>query len=232
MKKFSLGLITAALALASAQAGPNELSSAEQAAGWKLLFDGKTTNGWRSFKKNSFPAKGWVVEDGWLKCIQAGHGGALITLDEFENFEFSWDWRIRPRANNGIKYFVTESRDEPLGHEYQMVDDAVAGRAVYRTAAFYDVLPPSGKTRPNTPGEINHSRVLVRGNHVEHWLNGDKVLEYQLGSDEVKAAIAKSKFKDVKDFGTKLKGHILLTEHGGEAAFRDLKIRVLPHGKE
>ena len=205
----------------------NQLTPAEKAAGWKLLFDGKTLNGWHSFKKKEPPKQGWVIEDDWLKCVANGHGGDLVSDDEFDDFELSWDWRIPPKANNGVKYFITEERAQPIGHEYQMIDETLVKNPKYGTASFYDVLPPKTENALKPPGEINHSRVLVQGNHVEHWLNGSKVLEYELGSETVKAAVATSKFKNVPGFGTKIKGHILLTEHHDEASFRNLKVRAL-----
>src|SRR5207302_7387734 len=127
----------------------------------------------------------------------------------------------------GVKYFISEERAQAVGHEYQMIDDASVKNPKYSTASFYDVLPPKADKPLKPPGEINHSRVIVQGNHVEHWLNGAKVLEYELGSEQVKAGVAKSKFKDVPGFGTKMKGHILLTEHHDEACFRNVKIREI-----
>jgi len=209
-----------------AVAADNELTPAETAAGWRLLFDGKTTAGWRNFKKPTFPAKGWVVEDGWLKHVARAGGGDIITIDQFSEFELTWEWRIPARANSGLKYFILEERGTAIGHEYQIIDDSVFKAPKGQTASFYDVLPP----RPHAPlklaPESNQSRILVQGNHVEHWLNGEKVLEYELGSDAVKAAVAKSKFRSVTGFGERTKGHILLTDHGDEASFRNLKIRV------
>jgi len=213
-------------------AKPNVLTAAEKAARWKLLFDGQTTTGWRSFKKPMFPAMGWKVEDGWLKCIANGHGGDILSADQFTDFELSWEWRISTNGNNGLKYFITEARDSAIGHEYQMLDDEGhpdGKRGPKRqAAAFYDVLPPSADKPYKPPGAINQSRIIVQGNHAEHWLNGAKVLAYELGSDELKAAVAQSKFKNVPGFGTKIKGHILLTEHHDEAWFRNVKIRELP----
>jgi hypothetical protein len=218
----------AGLAAVAAPA-PNQLTDQEKAAGWKLLFNGKTTEGWRSFKKQSFPAKGWGVEDGWLRCSGKG-GGDLISDAEFGDFELQWEWKLAPAGNSGVKYFVTETRSAALGHEYQMIDDereqdanAAGGKRV--TAAFYDVLKPTVHPPTRKPGEINQSRILVKGNHVEHWLNGAKVLEYECGSEEVKAAVAASKFKTTSGFGDKTKGHILLQDHQSEVWFRDVKIR-------
>jgi hypothetical protein len=209
----------------------NTLSDAEKREGWKLLFDGKTTQGWRGFKKPDFPAKGWEIHDGVLQCVANARGGDIITEETFDDFELSWEWMIPKGANNGVKYFITEDRNQAVGHEYQMIDDPSARESAdggkRSTAAFYDVLAP-GKNKPLKPaGEWNKSRVVVRGNHVEHWLNGKEILAYELGSPEVKDAIADSKFKNVAGFGTHIKGHILLTEHHDEANYRDIKIRPL-----
>ena len=215
----------------------NELSAAEKKASWKLLFDGKSTAGWRSFKKTTFPDKGWEVQDGLLHKIPKAGGGDIITDATFENFDLRWEWKVAPGANSGLKYFITEERNAALGHEYQLIDDErhedakkAAGKRV--TASFYDVLKPTG-TKPKPAGEWNQSRVLVQGNRVEHWLNGDIVLEYELGSDALKAAVAQSKFKNVEGFGTRVQCHILLQDHGDEIWFRSIRILELkPPGKK
>jgi len=210
----------------------NTLTAEEKGGGWKLLFDGKSTQGWRSYRKNTFPDKGWVVEDGLFKKVAKVHGGDIVTDARFEDFELRWEWRVAPGGNNGIKYLVSEERPGAPGHEYQMVDDQRhpdAAKGLKRvTASFYAVVP-TPESRPSKPaGEWNDSRVVVKGNQVEHWLNGAKVLEYELASEALKAAIAESKFKDAAGFGTKLKGHIMLTDHGDECWFRNIKIRELP----
>lgn len=213
---------------ARAETAQNELTAGEKESGWKLLFDGKTTHGWRGFKKQTFPDKGWVIEDGWLKHIAGGGGGDLVSEELFTDFELVWEWRIPAGANNGIKYMITEARETAIGHEYQMIDDKiVANSPKQKTASFYDVLPPKAHAPVKIAPETNFSRILVQGNHVEHWLNGEKVLEYELGSDEVKAAVAKSKFKKDAGFGDKITAHILLTEHHDEASFRNVKIRPI-----
>jgi hypothetical protein len=226
----SILTMLAATALASA-AEPNQLTPAEQKAGWKLLFDGKTTHGWHTFKRETFPAKGWVVEDGWLHCL-GEHGGDIVSEPQFDQFDLEWDWKLAPRGNSGLKYFVVDTRNSALGHEYQMLDDekhpdAKLGDGKRVTASFYDVYKPT-TTPPTKPmGEINHSRIVVKGNHVEHWLNGVKVLEYDAGSDATKAAVAESKFRTTPGFGERAKGHILLQDHESEVWFRSIKIRDL-----
>ncbi len=223
--------LAASLAFSANAAEYNTLTAAEKKEGWKLIFDGKSLAGWRTFKKTTAPDKGWIVEDGVLKHVAKGGGGDIITDATFESFDLRWEWKAAPGANSGLKYFVSEERKQLLGHEYQLIDDErhadaklAEGKRV--TASFYDVLAPHG-AKPKPAGEWNHSRVLVKGNHVEHWLNGDKVLEYELGSDAIKAAVAKSKFSKVEDFGSRVQCHLLLQDHGDEISFRDIKLLEL-----
>ncbi|HEY9171760.1 MAG TPA: DUF1080 domain-containing protein [Verrucomicrobiae bacterium] len=207
------------------------LSADEQRAGWRLLFDGQTTQGWRGYRKKEFPKQGWVIEDGCLKKVARVSGGDIVTGAEFEDFEFAWEWKLPPKANNGVKYLVLESRPGAPGPEYQMIDDTLVGNPLQKTASFYEVLPPGPNAKPKPMGEWNQSRIVVRGNHVEHWLNGEKVLAYELGSPEVKAGVAKSKFKNAPGFGEKCRGRILLTDHNDEAWYRNLKVREFPAAK-
>ena len=212
----------------SADASPtNTLTAAEQAAGWKLLFDGRTPTGWRGYRKTGFPDRGWVIEDGVLKKVAGVRGGDIITVEPFDDFELSWEWRIAAGGNSGVKYFILEAGGSAVGHEYQMIDDSRVRDPKGSTGSFYDVLPPQPGKRPPRIGDWNTSRIIVQGDHVEHWLNGEKVLEYELGSPAVLAAVAKSKFRDVKGFGAKRRGHVLLTDHTDEACFRNLKLREL-----
>jgi Domain of Unknown Function (DUF1080) len=216
-------------AILSSAAAQNELTPDEKEAGWKLLFDGKTTSGWRGFKKDGFPEKGWAVKDGELQLEANSKAGDIITKEKFSEFDLTWEWKIPPGANNGIKYFILEERGQALGHEYQMIDEPADKKMApkHRTASFYEVLPPAEDKPMKPPGEWNHSRVLVRGNQVEHWLNGKKVLEYELGSEAVLKAVQNSKFKTVEGFGKRQKGHILLTYHNDPVSYRNIKIRPL-----
>jgi hypothetical protein len=225
-------LASIALAAQVPPAEPNRLTDAEKAAGWRLLFDGQTTAGWRNFKKPAFPAQGWVIEAGCLRCLPKGGGGDILTDEAFDDFEFAFEWKLAPGANSGVKYLVTEERGSPIAHEYQVLDDernedAKAGRH-HQTASFYDVLAPVSEAKAKPIGEFNQSRIVVRGQRVEHWLNGAKALEYELESEPLKAALARSKFKDVTGFAAKLKGRLLLQDHGGGVWFRNLKVRALP----
>lgn len=229
------GAALLAFAATAASAAPTAtgLTPEEKKAGWRLLFDGRTTAGWRGFKKTDFPRDRWRVEDGALEHVPTGagdsHGGGdIVTVDRFADFDLRFEWRIARGANSGVKYFVTEEREGPIAHEYQVLDDAGHPDAKVgphrQAAAFYDVLPPAADKPLRRVGEWNESRVLVSGDHVEHWLNGRKVLEYELGSPALKTAIARSKFKDVSGFGTRIPGHILLQDHGDAVAFRNIKI--------
>ena len=230
MKPRSVTLVLAfLLAAALAPAADNQLSAAEKAAGWQLLFDGKTLNGWRPYAGK--PAGGWEVKDGLLHAIAKVKGSELITEKKYHDFELSWEWKLPVAGNNGVKYFVTEKRTKSPGHEYQMLDDDghPDGKkgANRQTAAFYDVLPPAADKPVRKPGEWNQLRIVVRGNTVEHWLNGKNVLTYVLGSPEVKAGIAKSKFSKDAGFGDKIDGHIMLTYHQDDCWYRNIKLREL-----
>ena len=232
LRVVALAALTAAVFgdVQSPPAGVNELSATEKAEGWQLLFDGKTSAGWRGFKKPDFPSQGWTVADGCLLHPGRGGGGDIITERTFDEFELRFEWRMKPNGNSGVKYFVTEDRGGAIGHEYQLLTgrqvEAVQAPSKGGTAGFYDVLPPEIPVQLRPADQFNESRILVRANHVEHWLNGQKTITYELGSLAVKAAVAGSKFKAVRGFGTRVRGHILLQDHGGEIEFRNVKIRT------
>ena len=219
---------------------PNTLSREEKKEGWSLLFDGKTMNGWRGAYLDSLPAKGWEVKDGVLMVqasggAEAAFGGDIVTVEQYGSFELVVDFRLTEGANSGIKYFVTEQQPKTPGSakglEYQLLDDArhpdaKLGINGNRTlASLYDLLPATNKS-VHPIGEWNHARIVVRGRHVEHWLNGIKVLEYERGGKEFLAHKAESKFKDLDGFGEAPKGHILLQDHGDQVFFRNIKIRI------
>ena len=206
---------------------PNTLSADEKAAGWKLLFDGNTAASWRSFGKPTFPESGWKVHNGWLVKKGGQKPGNLVSRNTYTDYEFSWEWRMTQGGNNGVKYFVDEERGN-LGHEYQMLSNPGGKINKSATAGFYAVLAPRDLPPINVAPASNHSRIRVQGSEVKHWLNGKLVLEYTLGSPEVLANVATSKFKNVSAFGKKLTGRLMLTDHGSECAFRNLKIRRLP----
>ena len=224
-------LIALSLAFQSAAGSapaPNTLTAAEKAAGWQLLFDGQSLDAWRGYKRETVPEAGWEIKDGTLRTVAKVKGVELITRKKFNDFEFTWEWRVAPGGNNGVKYLVTEERPQSPGHEYQMIDDAgYSGKlgSNHRTADFYDVLPAAADKPLRPAGEWNTSRIVVRGARVEHWLNGKHVLTYELGSAAVKAGLEKSKFKDHAGFGEKIAGHIMLTYHQDECWYRNLKIR-------
>lgn len=214
---------------------PNTLTDAEKSAGWKLLFDGKSFHGWRSFKSPDVSTN-WVVSDGCLHHLPTDKGGHdLISDAKFGDFEIEWDWKIAPKANSGLKYFITDEGKSPLGFEYQMVDDLHWDRkgvsqldTKHGTGALYDMLAPHDvQTAPI--GDFNHSRIVLSGHHIEHWLNGKLVVQTDLGSSTLKSAIARSKFRDVPRFGEYKRGHILLQDHGDEVWFRSIKIRTMKH---
>ncbi|MGY8639862.1 MAG: 3-keto-disaccharide hydrolase [Verrucomicrobiales bacterium] len=208
-------------------AEPNTLTDAERADGWKLLFDGKSVDGWRSYKTKDFPKAGWVVENGTLHKQASVRGGDIMTIKTYENFEFAWEWKILEKGNNGVKYFITEERKATVGHEYQMTDDATAHDEFSSTASFYLLAKPTADKPMKPFGEWNTSRIVVNGNHVEHWLNGAKVLEYDCGSDAIMTQVPETKFKKYPGFGEKVTGHILLTDHKDPCWFRNVKIRPL-----
>ena len=218
-----------ATGLSDESAAHNTLTAAEKAAGWKLLFDGKQIKGWRSYGKDSFPAEGWVIENGTLHKQEGKKPGDIMTVDTYENFEFSWQWKLPEGGNNGVKYMIIQERKATVGHEYQMIDDnSPSVKSEYASnASFYLVVKPAAD-KPNKPmGEWNTSRILVKGDHVEHWLNGVKVLDYQCGSAEVMEQVKLTKFNKYPGFGKKVSGHILLTDHKDPCWFRNLKIREL-----
>ncbi|WP_334163918.1 3-keto-disaccharide hydrolase [Phenylobacterium sp.] len=225
MKALLLGLALAACAL-GAQAQENTLTAAERAAGWKLLFDGRTTEGWRGFKAPA-PDPGWTVKDGTLGP-DPKTSKDIITRETFGDFELAFDWKISPKGNSGVMFRVVEEGDQTYfsGPEYQVLDNSRGEPPLERAGALYGLYPPSRDvTRP--VGEFNQSRIVLRGGKGEHWLNGVKVVEYDLDSPEFKAKVAGTKFKAWPQFARSRSGHIALQNHGDHVAYRNIKIRPL-----
>lgn len=236
MKNFaSLSLLLLAFSVSFGQQAPNTLTKNEKKQGVKLLWDGQTTNGWRGAALDKFPEKGWKMSNGVLSVEPSeGKGGDIVTTDSYSNFELSVDFKLTEGGNSGIKYFVDPNLPTSgLGLEFQLLDDdkhpdAKKGRDGNRTtASLYDMIPAAKDKPVRKIGEWNTAKIISKGNHTEHWLNGVKVLEYERNSDEYRRLIAMSKYKDLPNFGTGERGRILLQYHGDQAFFRNIKIRPL-----
>ena len=226
----------------------NVLSLVEQRDGWSLLFDGKTFNGWRGLGYDSVPTAHWKIENGAIRKIADGDvprlpdgqpaaGGDLMTRDTYLDFELTWDWKISRAGNSGVKYNVSEEismaaapNHAALGFEYQMLDDSLHEDnkvPSHRAGALYDLIAPTANKALKPVGEWNSSRLVFRGSHGEHWLNGVKVVEFDLGTPLMDSALARSKYKSIPNFAERRAGHIVLQDHVDEVFFRNLKIRRL-----
>lgn len=243
MRRLSSAIFTllfASLLHVPAHAADNTLTEAEKSAGWKLLFDGKSTAGWRGYRLKEMPP-GWSVIDGALVKVKGGAGGKgagggddIVTTEEFDNFELSLEWKIVRNGNAGVLYHVSEEAVTAwhFAPEVQILDNTTWPNRDRRqhAGACYDLYAPA-KDVTKPVGEWNHFRILVNGAHVEHWLNGEKIVTYELWSDDWKERVAKSKFKDKPKFGTFKRGPICLQDHSDRVEFKNLKIRPLPAAK-
>ena len=217
----------------------NQLTEKEKKDGWQLLFDGKTMDGWRRIYTNDLPKGGWHVADGCLivednKGRGSSSGGDLITRKEYGNFELTFDFCLTSGANSGIKYFVNEAIGDPqsgygYGPEYQVIDDDSVWNAPVgcKIAGLYELIeaPDTKKVKP--VGEWKTGRIVSKNRYVEHWLNGELMFSYVLGSDDFKALVQQSKFKDKKGYAEQAKGTILLQDHGCMVSYKNLKIKEL-----
>ncbi len=212
------------------------LTDKEKNEGWELLFDGENLDRWRSVKSDSFPSHAWVIEDGAL--VLNGRGGDIITREKYRDFELTWEFNLTEGANSGIKYFVDSISHGETGKtvlngpEYQIIDDlnheAIKDdpNGLSSTASFYLLYAPENKTL-YPAGEWNEARIIAKGDQVEHWLNGTKVLDYQKGSKDFQEKLAETKFKDYPEYGLVPEGHILITDHKDRVFFRNIRIRRL-----
>lgn len=244
--RFVIAVATAATIVVPNLAAQNTLTAAERAQGWRLLFDGKTFAGWRGLGYDSVPTAHWKIVGGAIMKIASGNvpkmpdgqpanGGDLMTTDTFRDFELSFEWKATPAMNSGVKYNVSEefslknaSNHAALGFEYQLIDDSLNEDnkiPSHRAGSLYDLLPPNDAKHLRPVGEWNTSRVVFRGNHGEHWLNGAKIVEFDLGTPRMDSALAQSKYKSIPGFADRRASHIILQDHGDEIYFRNLKIR-------
>lgn len=235
-------------AVSSSGDAMNQLSPAQRGAGWRLLFDGRTLAGWRGLGYATVPAAHWTVENGAIRKIatrnvavqadgQPISGGDLMTVDTFRDFELAWDWKVTPGANGGVKYNVSEELSTAMppshaakGFEYQMLDDdrhPDGKLPTHRAGALYDLVAPPADRPLNPVGEWNHSVIIFDGNHGEHWLNGRRIVSYDLGSPAMNSALAKSKYASIPWFAERRAGHIVLQDHGDEVFVRNMMIREL-----
>ena len=208
----------------------NALTAQEQRDGWKLLFDGKTTNGWRNYRKQTVGA-GWTVVAGML--VRSGdNAGDIITDEQYRNFNLELDWRIAEGGNSGVFYRATQEGDYiwQTAPEMQILDDDrhADGKSPLTSAGSNFALYAAPRGSPHPAGQWNSASVIVNGNQAEHWLNGKKVVEYELGSTEWKDRVAKSKFNSMPLYGKSSEGYIGLQDHGDRVEFRNIRIKVLP----
>ena len=207
----------------------NTLTDAEREAGWELLFDGHSTDGWRGYMMDAMP-DGWQVLDGELTLV--GRGRDIITVEQFQNFELALEWKIERGGNSGIFFHAVEGPQQVYmgAPEMQILDDAnhADGRSALTSVGSNYALHPAPRGLARPVGEWNSVRILVDGAHVEHWLNGVRAVEYELGSADWKERVAASKFNEWPEYGQASTGHIGLQEHGDWVAFRNIKVRRLP----
>jgi len=227
----------------------NTLTETEKENGWTLLFNGEDFTNWTGLGRDSIPPEHWTIENGAIRKVESDsvptaadgqplEGGDIMTTDTYRNFELKLEWKTSTAGNSGIKYNVSDSlstANEPqhaaLGFEYQLLDDdrhPDSELANHRASALYDLIAPNDQKSLKPVGEWNTARVVLQGSHGEHWLNGEKVLEYDLESPEFDSLFAESKYADTDGFRTRRDGHIVLQDHSDDFWFRNIKVRDLP----
>jgi hypothetical protein len=221
---------------------PNTLTEQEKKEGWMLLWDGKTTEDWRGADKTVFPAKGWEIKDRILTVRdgsggESQNGGDIVTIRKYGNFELTLDFMLTKGANSGIKYYVVEGLNNgtgsAIGLEFQLLDDAnhpdaKLGVGGNRTiGSLYDLIPAVADKTVNPVEKWNSARIIANNNHIEHWLNGKKVVEYDRGTQIYRALVQKSKYAAYANFGEATEGHLLLQDHGNKVSFKNIKIREI-----
>jgi len=219
------------VALAPGCISLNGAEAKDKPGEWQVVFAGRSTDALRGYKMDKFPADRWVVEDGALKTVP-GHAVDLITREKYRNFELEFEWKVAPGGNSGVMYNVAETDDPPwhTGPEFQVLDDSKHpdGKNPKTTAgSLYALVAASADKKLEPVGQFNKAKIIVKDGHVEHWLNGAKVVEYQWGSPEIQALIAQSKFKEMPRFMKETEGHIAFQHHGEQAWFRNMRIRRL-----
>ena len=232
-----------------ATAQPNTLTRAERADGWRLLFDGRSFAGWRGLGYDSVPSAHWRIANGTIMKIASGNvpkiadgqpamGGDLMSVETFRDFELAWEFRLTPKSNTGVKYNVSEefsvthaSNHAALGWEFQLQDDSLGEDIAilsHRTGSLYEMIPANAGTLVKSVGRWNSARLVFRGNKGEHWLNGRKVVEFDITTPDFAALLAKSKYRTIPGFAERRRGHVILQDHGDEVYFRSIKVRERP----
>ena len=205
---------------------------------WEVLFDGENTDKLRGYKMESFPLEAWEIVDGAISTKTGVDNVDIVTKDTYKDFELTFDWKVSKAGNSGVFYHLQEVLDQEAGNgnspnwledfEFQILDDIdFNDKAPIRSAgSLYDLIAPEGKVLKPV-GEYNTAKLIVNNNHVEHWINGKRVVEYVIGSDELNELLSKSKFKDNPDYGKPEIGHIMFQHHGQKVWYKNIKVRKL-----